>query len=138
MAEHQLKGLCYNYDEKYFSSHKCKEKGLFMAIFEDILEEDIETPLVSKSRENPDITPTLDPPKVEPIISLNALTGFSAPQTLKLIVEAPIILSIGALSKKLIATSMLSTISKSWLPMAVPWNVEGAMKMCVSKSVTTT
>jgi hypothetical protein len=37
------------------------------------------------SSEPTDITPPLDPPKVELIISLNALTGFSAPQTLKLI-----------------------------------------------------
>jgi hypothetical protein len=32
-----------------------------------------------------DLTPLSDPPEVEPVISLNALTGFSAPQTLKLI-----------------------------------------------------
>jgi hypothetical protein len=32
-----------------------------------------------------DLTPLSGPPKVEPMISLNALTGFSAPQTLKLI-----------------------------------------------------
>jgi hypothetical protein len=56
-----------------------------MAISEDILEEDVETPLVSKSSETPDITPPSDPLKVEPVISLNALTGFSTPQTLKLI-----------------------------------------------------
>ena len=45
MAERQLKGLCYNYDDKYFSGHKCKEQNIFMAISEDILEEDVETPL---------------------------------------------------------------------------------------------
>jgi hypothetical protein len=56
-----------------------------MAISEDISEEDVETPLVSESSETTDITPPSDPPKVEPIISLNALTSFSAPQTLKLI-----------------------------------------------------
>jgi len=49
------------------------------------LEEDVETPLVSESPETTDITPPSEPPKVELIISLNALTGFSAPQTLKLI-----------------------------------------------------
>jgi hypothetical protein len=43
MAERQLKGLCYNCDEKYFLGHKCKEKNLFMAISEDISEEDVET-----------------------------------------------------------------------------------------------
>jgi hypothetical protein len=85
MAERQLKGLCYNCDDKYFSGHKCKEQKLFMAISEDISEEDVETPLVSESPEITEITPPSDPPEVEPIISLNVLTGFSAPQTLKLI-----------------------------------------------------
>ena len=56
-----------------------------MAIYENISEEDVETPLVSDSPEITNITPPLDPPKVEPVISLNALTGFSAPQILKLI-----------------------------------------------------
>jgi hypothetical protein len=85
MTECQLKGLCYNYDDKYFPGHKCNEKKIFMAISEDILEEDVETPLVFESPEITDITLPSDPPEVEPVISLNALTGFSAPQTLKLI-----------------------------------------------------
>jgi hypothetical protein len=85
MVECQLKGLHYNSDDKYFPGHKCKEQKIFMAISEDISEEDIETPLVPESPEITDITPPSDPPKVEPIISLNALTSYSAPQTLKLI-----------------------------------------------------
>jgi hypothetical protein len=85
MAERQLKGLCYNCDEKYFPGHKCKEQNIFMAISEDISEEDVETPLVSESPKITDITPPSEPPEVEPIISLNAFTGFSTPQTLKLI-----------------------------------------------------
>ena len=85
MAERQLKGLYYNCDEKYFPGHKCKEQMLFMTISEDISEEDVETPLVSESPKTTDITPPSDPPEVEPIISLNSLTGFSTPQTLKLI-----------------------------------------------------
>jgi hypothetical protein len=85
MVECQLKGLCYNCDEKYFPGHKRKEQNIFMAIPEDISEEDVETPLVPESPEIPDITPPSDPPEVEAIISLNALTDFSAPQTLKLI-----------------------------------------------------
>jgi hypothetical protein len=40
---------------------------------------------VSESPESIDITPLLDPPEVEPVISLNAFTRFSTPQTLKLI-----------------------------------------------------
>jgi hypothetical protein len=80
MVECQLKGLCYNCDDKYFPSHKCKEKNIFMAISEDV-----ETPLVSESPEITDITAPSDPPKVELVISLNSLIGFSTPQTLNLI-----------------------------------------------------
>jgi hypothetical protein len=85
MVECQLKGLYYNCDDKYFPGHKCKEQNIFMSISEDISEEDVETPFVPESPESTDITPPSDPPEVEPVISLNALTGFSAPQTLKLI-----------------------------------------------------
>jgi hypothetical protein len=45
----------------------------------------LKLPFVPESPEITYITPPLDSPKVEPIISLNALTGFSTPQTLKLI-----------------------------------------------------
>jgi len=79
MAERQLKGLYYNCHEKYFPSHKCKEQKIFVAISEDIPEEDVDTPLVPESPEITDINPPSDPPEVEPIISLNALTGFSSP-----------------------------------------------------------
>jgi hypothetical protein len=48
-----------------------------MAIFEEISEEDEETPSMSQSPKSTDITPPSDPPEVEPVISLNALTGFS-------------------------------------------------------------
>jgi hypothetical protein len=85
MVECQLKGLCYNCDDKYFLGYKCKEQNIFMAISEDISEKDVETPLMSEPPEPTDITPPSDPPKVEPVISLNSLTGFSSPQTLKLI-----------------------------------------------------
>jgi hypothetical protein len=40
---------------------------------------------VSMSPKPTDITPPSEPPKIEPVISLNALIGFSAPQTLKII-----------------------------------------------------
>jgi hypothetical protein len=45
MVECQLKGLFYNCDEKYFLGHKCKEQKLFMAISEDVPEEDVTIPL---------------------------------------------------------------------------------------------
>jgi hypothetical protein len=85
MVERQLKGLCYNCDDKYFPGHKCKEQKIFMAISEDISEEDVGTPLVSESPEITNKTPPSDPPEVELIISLNSLIGFFTPQILKLI-----------------------------------------------------
>jgi hypothetical protein len=85
MGERQLKGLYYNCDDKYFPDQKCKEQKILMAISEDVPEEDVDTPLMPESPEITDINPPSDPPEVEPIISLNALTNFSAPQTLKLI-----------------------------------------------------
>jgi hypothetical protein len=68
-----------------FLGHKCKEQKLFMAISEDVPEEDVIVPLVEEPS-LPDATqePT-DPPEVDPLISLHALTGFSPPQILKLI-----------------------------------------------------
>jgi hypothetical protein len=56
-----------------------------MAIFEDVVEDEIEASHAAVLREPTPITPPSDPLEVEPVISLNALTGFSAPQTLKLI-----------------------------------------------------
>jgi hypothetical protein len=56
-----------------------------MAISEDVSEDDVEPPPLAESPEPIDMTPLSDPPEVELVISLNALTGFFAPQTLKLI-----------------------------------------------------
>ena len=80
MDECQLKGLCYNCDEKYFPGHKCKEQNLFMAISEDISKDYVETSLVSESPEITDITPPSNPPEVEPVISLNPLTASLLPK----------------------------------------------------------
>jgi hypothetical protein len=85
MVEHQVKGLCYNCDEKYFCGHKCREKNIFMAILEDVSEEDVEAPLMCVSPEPTDIITPLDHPKVKLVISLNALTGFPSLEMLKLI-----------------------------------------------------
>jgi hypothetical protein len=63
MAKRQLKGLCYNCDEKYFMGHNCKEQNIFMAISEDFSEEDVESPLVSVSPKPTDITPPSTLPK---------------------------------------------------------------------------
>ena len=85
MVEYQLKGLCYNFDDKYFPGHKCKEPNLFIAISEDVSENDVDDPLVELSHEPIDMTPPSDPSEVELVIFLNSFTGFYAPQTLKLI-----------------------------------------------------
>jgi hypothetical protein len=85
MVERQLKGFCYNCDDKYFPGHKCKEQKLFMAISEDVFDEDVEVSPEVALPQIYDITLPYDPPEVEPLISLNALTGFFSPQTLKLI-----------------------------------------------------
>ena len=53
MDERQLKGLCYNCDDKCFLGHKCKEQNIFMAISEEISEEDEETPSMSESLNPP-------------------------------------------------------------------------------------
>jgi hypothetical protein len=83
MVEHQLKGICYNCDAKYLPGKKCKEQ--IMAISEDVTEEDATIPIVEEPS-LPDATPDpADPPEVEPLISLHALTGFYSPQTLNLI-----------------------------------------------------
>jgi putative heme degradation protein len=85
MDKHQLKGLFYNCDEKYFLGNKCKEQKLFMAISEYVTDEDVTVALVEEPS-LPDATKDLtDPHEFELLISLCELTRFSAPQTLKLI-----------------------------------------------------
>jgi len=56
-----------------------------MSISEDVSDEYVEVSLEEKLPNTNDITLPFDPLEVEPLILLNALTGFSAPQTLKLI-----------------------------------------------------
>jgi hypothetical protein len=70
MVEHQLKGLCYNCDEKYFPGHKCKEHKKFMAISEDVVDEEAKVSPVEDLPPTDAPTPPSDPPEVEPLISL--------------------------------------------------------------------
>ena len=62
MVENQLKGLFYNCDGKYFWGNKCKERNIFMAIFEDVFKEDVQDPPVLESPEPTDMTQPSDPP----------------------------------------------------------------------------
>jgi hypothetical protein len=79
MVEHQLKGLCYNCDEKYFPGRKCKEQNIFMVVTEDLPDEDVVVPPMEELPPLSNLTLTSDPPEVDPMISLNSLTGFFAP-----------------------------------------------------------
>jgi hypothetical protein len=63
MVECQLKGLCYNCDEKYFFGHKCKEKNIFMAISKDVSEEEVKAPPLEKLLEPIDLTLPSNPQK---------------------------------------------------------------------------
>jgi hypothetical protein len=56
-----------------------------MTISEDVYDEYVEFSPESELPQIYNISPPSDPPKVEPLISLNSLTDFSTPQTLKLI-----------------------------------------------------
>jgi hypothetical protein len=85
MFEFQLKGIFYNYDDKYFPRHKSKENKFFMAISEDVSDEEDEVSPEVELPKTDDLIPPSDPPKVEPLISRYALTSFSSPQSLKFI-----------------------------------------------------
>jgi len=85
MYEHQLKCIFYNCDENYFLGHKCIEQKLFMAISEDVLEEDVIVPLIEEPSLLDATQDPINPPKVDPLISLNSLTSFSIPLTLNII-----------------------------------------------------
>jgi hypothetical protein len=61
MVECQLKGIFYNFDEKYFPEHKCKECSIFMAIFEDVVDKEDEVFLVEEIPARNDTTPLFDP-----------------------------------------------------------------------------
>jgi hypothetical protein len=65
--------------------HKCKENKLFVVLFKDVSNEEVEAPLVAKLPDPTELTLPSDTPKVEPIFSMSSLTRFSSPQTLKLI-----------------------------------------------------
>jgi hypothetical protein len=56
-----------------------------MAISEDVSDEYVEVSPKEVLPPTEYIRPHYDPPDVEPLISLHAITGFSPPQTLKLI-----------------------------------------------------
>jgi hypothetical protein len=85
MEERRKQGLCYYCDEKYSPWHKCREQKFFQIDvstsfpYEDIPSDeapDIEEAQPSDHDENPVVTPG---ELAEPVISLHALSGISAP-----------------------------------------------------------
>jgi hypothetical protein len=122
-----------------------------MVIYEDVANEEAEFSPVEDLPPTNAPSPPFDPQKFQPLISLHALTGFSAPQTLKLIgyikhKKVTILIHIGIthnfihrhIAHEINCYICVVTIFKSWLPMVVPWNVVGVVKMCAYKLVSTT
>jgi hypothetical protein len=90
MVERRKQELCYYYDEKYSPGHKCREQKFFQIdVSTSTSSEDI---LSDEATDTEDTQPTVPisypvPPPMEPeepVISLHALMGISAPQTLKI------------------------------------------------------
>jgi hypothetical protein len=89
-VERQKKGIFYYCDEKYSPGHKCHEKDfLHIDASSSTSYEDIPSDEAPDHEDTQPIFHTLSLVAIpmeleEPIISLHALTGISAPQTLKI------------------------------------------------------
>jgi len=68
-----------------FSQAQVKEQNIFMPVIEDLSEEHVVVPHVEELPPPSDLNPPSDLPDVDSVISLNALTRFFDPHTLKLI-----------------------------------------------------
>lgn len=80
MALRREKGLCYNCDEKWSSSHRCKGRVLlFIADESDEL-----TPEPSPLDMESPTSLTIDPDTNQPHISLHALSGLPSSETFRL------------------------------------------------------
>jgi len=77
LDEIRARGLCFRCDDKWTKDHKCREKKLF--ILEDSYEDDEE--------DEPEEEPPTEKEEEEDTttISLHALAGIAAPQTLKIV-----------------------------------------------------
>jgi len=85
MTKCRKQRLCYYYDEKYSSGHKCREQKFFQIdVIASTSSKDI---LLDEATDIEDTHPTVPisdpvPPPMEleePVISLHALMGISAP-----------------------------------------------------------
>jgi hypothetical protein len=62
MDERQIMSLFYNCDDEYFPRHKFKEHKIFMAMYEDVSEEEAYVSPVDVLPQPTDLTPPSDPP----------------------------------------------------------------------------
>lgn len=91
MAYRQKKGLCYNCDEKWSSSHRCKGRVLFLVADSDessssklTLAEYPHSPIPELTFIPDEPNPTSDPASLQPHINLHALAGVPASDTFRL------------------------------------------------------
>jgi len=75
MEECQKKGLCYNYDEKFVHDHCCTQKKLYLLDADAPSEEEYESAPAETTEEVPN--------EEAPVISYNALSRITTPQTMK-------------------------------------------------------
>jgi len=71
MEEHQKKGLCYNYDEKFVHGHRCTQQKLYLLDVDAPSEEEYESAPKETTEEVPD--------EEAPFISYNALFRIMTP-----------------------------------------------------------
>lgn len=84
MTYRREKGLCYNCDEKWNSSHRCKGRVLFFIVAsDDPPSPDSTTPDLTAPFPN-DPSPTFDPTSLHPHISLHAMVGVPTTETFRL------------------------------------------------------
>ena len=91
MAYRREKGLCYNCDEKWGSSHRCKGRVLFFIANSDepsSPESNPSEPLSPSKHDydqaSPETTQPFDPTSLHPHISLHAMAGVPATDTFRL------------------------------------------------------
>ena len=91
MAYRREKGLCYNCDEKWSSSHRCKGRVLFFIANSDepsSPESSPSEPLSPSKTEHDqtmlEVTQPFDPASLQPHISLHAMAGVPATDTFRL------------------------------------------------------
>lgn len=86
MRERREKGLCYNYDEKWNSSHRCKSPKLYLIHGHELCaDEKLEEVLYDSTDMVEPGSELLLLEDIAPEISLHAISGSLSPKTMRLI-----------------------------------------------------